>query len=117
MINSSLIEKYFSGSLSEDELLEFKQLYEFNHEFKKEIDFLKNLKTVAETEDAEQFKNTLQDFESEIFKKKLNIFSKWQKPLAATAAVLAIAFLLPIFGHLKQMKLHYLPLIFNLQKT
>ncbi|MCB0466198.1 MAG: hypothetical protein KDC78_11090 [Aequorivita sp.] len=62
MVDSILIEKYFSGNLSEEELLEFEKRYENNTEFRQEIDFLKNLKAVSKAEDTQQFKATLQRF-------------------------------------------------------
>ena len=92
MIDSTLIEKYFSGSLSDDEHLEFETLYKNNSEFKQEVDLLKNIKTVSEREDAEQFKATLQGFEFDISKKHSPNFFKLLKPFAAIAAILLIAF-------------------------
>lgn len=98
MIDSELIEKYFSGSLSEGELLEFEQLYKNNIAFKQEVDFLKNIKTIAETEDSEQFKAALQDFESEINNSsQSSMFSRWLKPLTAMAAILIIGLFISFF--------------------
>ncbi|MCB0455326.1 MAG: tetratricopeptide repeat protein [Aequorivita sp.] len=97
MVDSILIEKYFSGNLSEEELLEFEKRYENNTEFRQEIDFLKNLKAVSKAEDTQQFKATLQRFESEAPKKQTPSLSNWLKPLTAAAAVLVIALAISFF--------------------
>lgn len=96
MVDSILIEKYFSGNLSEEELLEFEKRYENNTEFRQEIDFLKNLKTVSKTEDTQAFKTTLKGFESD-YKKQTPSLSNWLKPLTAAAAVLIIALTISFF--------------------
>lgn len=92
MINNELIERYYSGSLSKKELLEFENLYKSNPEFKKEVDFYKNIATVSAIIDAEQFKTTLQSFEVEISKKNNFVLTKQLKPLMAIAAVFIIGF-------------------------
>lgn len=90
-INETLIEKYFSKQLSEAELLEFEKEYQSNADFKEEIDFLKSLQSVSETEDNAQFKTQLTSYEAEFSKKPHPIFTRWLKPLIAVAAILIVA--------------------------
>jgi tetratricopeptide (TPR) repeat protein len=90
MKNSKLIETYFSNKLSEDELLEFQDLYKNNPEFKQEIDFLNDLKLVSERVDDAEFKKQLETYESAFSNKQKSPFSKWLKPLIAMAAVLIV---------------------------
>ncbi|HLV39967.1 hypothetical protein [Xanthomarina sp.] len=97
MNNSKLIALYFSNKLSEDELLEFKDLYETNPEFKLEVDFLENVKSVSEKEDDAEFKKQLARFEAEFIKAEKSPVSKWLRPLISVAAVLLIALSLQIF--------------------
>ena len=97
MNNSKLIALYFSNKLSEDELLEFKNLYENNPEFKLEVDFLENVKSVSEKEDDAEFRKQLASFETEFIKAEKSPVSKWLRPLISVAAVLLIALSLQIF--------------------
>lgn len=90
MTNNDLIDKYFSGGLSYNELLEFEKLYESDTEFKEEMDFLKNIRKVSEKEDSIRFKSTLQGFESEISGRKTPVLLPWIKPLIGAAAVIVI---------------------------
>lgn len=111
MINQTLIEKYFSKRLTPNESLEFKRRYETDSEFKQEVDFLKDLKSVAATEDDVQFKNQLKSYESEISKPKKITTSTWLKPLIAVAAlvfvVLSITFLMNDSYDENQLFSHY----------
>lgn len=91
MNNSKLIELYFSNNLSEVQLLEFKTLYENNLEFKQEVDFLIDLKSVSEKEDDAEFKKQLATYESEFSNSRKSLLAKWLKPLTAVAALLVIA--------------------------
>jgi tetratricopeptide (TPR) repeat protein len=91
MITNTLIEKYFSGSLTKKEHLDFEKLYNSDSEFKNEVDFLKNIKRVSEKEDDNKFRNELKTFESEFISKNKNPLVKWLKPFIAVAAVLLIA--------------------------
>ncbi len=90
MINETLIEKYFSKKISEVELLEFKNLYENDEEFKNEVDFLKNIQLASEGEDSSRFKSKLQCYESEFVKEKKPHSPRWLKPLLAVAAIFII---------------------------
>ncbi|SFZ89414.1 hypothetical protein SAMN05428642_101251 [Flaviramulus basaltis] len=92
MNNSKLIENYFSRTLTKIELEEFNSLYKNNSEFKLEVDFLKNLKTVSEKEDDSNFKSKLKGFEEEVSSKKVRKNKLWKKPLTIGAAILLIAF-------------------------
>ncbi|MFV0593269.1 MAG: CDC27 family protein [Draconibacterium sp.] len=91
MLNNNLIDKYFSGSLSENELFEFEKLCENDPEFKQEVDFLESIKKVAGKEDSMHFKSTLRSFESEISQKHSVWVRPWFKPLISVAAVFVIA--------------------------
>ena len=90
MINETLIEKYFSERLTKEESLEFKNLYDTDTNFKQEVDFLKDIKSVSETEDDAQFKQQLASFESEYSIQNKSSSNKWLKPLIAVAALLVI---------------------------
>lgn len=97
MNNSKLIEKYFSNQLSEIERLEFNGLYTTDPEFKKEVDFLNNVKSVSEKEDDAQFKKHLRTYEAEFSTKKKRKSKQWLKPLYAVAAILLIALSINLF--------------------
>lgn len=97
MIDKTLIEKYFSNRLTEAELKMFKTLYSSDIEFKKEVEFLKNIKTVSEKEEDAQFKDQLNTYESEFSSKGKVLLKKWIKPLVAVAAILLIAFCIQFF--------------------
>lgn len=90
MTNETLIENYFSKRLTPDESLEFEKRYKTDFDFKQEVDFLKDLKSVAATEDDEQFKKQLKSYESEIYKTSKNTTSTWLKPLIAVAALVFV---------------------------
>ncbi|SDG90996.1 tetratricopeptide repeat protein [Winogradskyella thalassocola] len=92
MTNETLIEKYFSKRLTTDESLEFQTLYDTNPSFKQEVDFLKAVKTVSETEDDAQFKKQLESYESEYSKQHKKTITKWIKPLITAAAIVLIVF-------------------------
>lgn len=96
-INETLIEKKFSNDLTEAELLEFKKLYETNDAFKQEVDFLKNVQRVSETEDDALFRNQLTTYETEISPKKVFLNSKWIKPFSAIAAIFIITISISLF--------------------
>ncbi|MDP5081296.1 MAG: hypothetical protein NWP87_01480 [Winogradskyella sp.] len=91
MINESLIEKYFSRTLTYNESLEFEKRYNTDDNFKQEVDFLKDVNSVSKIEDDLRFKNQLASYESEAKQKEKNIPKKWLKPLIAVAAILAIS--------------------------
>ena len=90
MTNETLIEKYFSRSLTPNETLEFNTRYENDNNFKQEINFLKNIKLASETEDDLQFKKQLVAHEAEYSESKQHKSFKWVKPLVAAAAVILI---------------------------
>ncbi|HUH27311.1 hypothetical protein [Gelidibacter sp.] len=90
-INEKLLENFFSNNLTEAELQEFDNQYATDKDFKKEVDFLKNVRVVSETEDHELFKNQLANYETEISPKKASLNAKWLKPMAALAAILIVA--------------------------
>ncbi|MCK0114590.1 tetratricopeptide repeat protein [Gelidibacter sp. F63206] len=96
-INETLIEKYFSKNLTEVELLEFNKLYKTDENFKQEVDFLKNVQAVAETEDDILFRSQLAAYETEISPKKVVSKSKWLKPISAIAAIFIIAISISFF--------------------
>jgi len=95
MIDNSLIEKYFSNCLSNEELKEFESLYNNNVEFKKEVDFLANIKIVSGLEDNESFKTTLKSFESQ--KKHKNLFSINPYTITTVAAILIIGLFISFY--------------------
>lgn len=97
MIDNSIIEKFFSNSLTEDELLEFKNQYNSNPEFKKEVKFLESLKVVSGHEDDKAFKATLKGFEVEASKKHRTLFSKKLYPIITVAAILTIGLFISIY--------------------
>ncbi len=98
MIHSTLIEKYFSGSLNKTELLEFEKLYKNDSEFKKEVDVLKDIKIVSEKEDGNKFRNELKSFESEFLNKSKVSLKKWLNPFSAVAAIILIIFSIQFFS-------------------
>lgn len=91
-INEKLIEKYFSNQLSKSEMIEFKKHYETDADFKQEVDFLKNIQAVSETEDHALFKKQLATYETEISPKKASLKSNLLKPIVAIAAIMIVAF-------------------------
>ena len=97
MIENSLIEKFFSNSLKENELLEFKKQYNTNDEFKKEVDFLKNIKVVSGVEDDEAFRSTLKGFELEVPNKHKTLFSNKVYVISTVAAILTIGLFISIY--------------------
>jgi len=97
MIHIALIEKYFSNKLSDKERVQFNSLYENNIEFKAEVDFLKNVKSVSEKEDSAQFKKQLASYESKFQKKQTSPFAKWIKPIYAVAAIFLIGLSIHFF--------------------
>lgn len=97
MNHTNLIEKYFSKKLTEIELEEFDALYKNNPVFKDEVDFLNNVKTVSEKEDADNFKSQLKVFEEEAISKKVRNKNAWIKPFAAIAAIFLIALTVVFF--------------------
>ncbi|RXJ43788.1 tetratricopeptide repeat protein [Gelidibacter gilvus] len=89
-INETLIEKYFSKQLSEVELVEFKNQYKTDQDFKAEVDFLKNIQYVSEAEDDAQFKSQLGSYESEFKDNQKSKSPRRLKPMIAVAALLLI---------------------------
>jgi tetratricopeptide (TPR) repeat protein len=101
MIDSTLIEKYFSNKLTDAELKMFNALYSSDIEFKNEVNFLKNIKAVSEKEDTTEFKNKLNTYESELSSKNKILYAKWVKPLVAIAAIFLIAFCVQFFWNIE----------------
>jgi len=97
MTNETLIEKYFSKRLTTDESLEFQKLYDTNPNFKQEVDFLKTVRTVTETEDDAQFKKQLESYESEYIPEEKSTTKTWLKPLIAAAGLILIMFSINFF--------------------
>ncbi|WP_458628595.1 tetratricopeptide repeat protein [Winogradskyella sp. PC D3.3] len=97
MINETLIEKYFSKRLTTDESLEFQRLYDTDADFKQEVDFLKAVRTVTETEDDAQFKQQLESYESEYIQEEKKPTKPWLKPLIAAAGLILIMFSINFF--------------------
>lgn len=91
MKHQELIEKYFSDALTQDEQKTFDALYIEGGEFKKEVDFLKDLKKVSETKDTATFRSTLKSFENGTADKKPNLIKTYWKPLTAIAAIFIVA--------------------------
>jgi len=61
-----LLEKYIRGTLNSAEEDAFMNLLLTDEEFKREVDFAKDLRLVAEIEDDERFRSLLKGFEREI---------------------------------------------------
>ncbi|EPR73340.1 hypothetical protein ADIWIN_1771 [Winogradskyella psychrotolerans RS-3] len=97
MINETLIEKYFSKSLTPNETLEFNTRYENDSNFKQEVDFLENIKLVSETEDDAQFKKQLAAQEAEYPDPEKSVTFKWLKPLIAAAGLILIILSINLF--------------------
>lgn len=87
-----LIEKYFTGKITAEESLEFKKRYISDPEFKQEVDFYKNVKKVAGAVDDENFKVTLQCFESEFSRRRSIRPTDRIRTFIAIAAVFVIGF-------------------------
>ena len=86
-----LIEKYFSGVLTQGEQQMFDSLYQKDIEFRKEVDFLKDVKKVSENTDTITFRNTLKGFENETAYNRNGLIKTYWKPISAIAAILIIA--------------------------
>ncbi|WOD44627.1 tetratricopeptide repeat protein [Hwangdonia lutea] len=91
MIDETLIEKYFSKRLTTEESKEFEKRYNSDGQFKKQVDFLMDLKSVTEFEDDAQFKKQLTAYETEITPQQKRSTIKWLKPLIAVAALVIVA--------------------------
>lgn len=92
MMDKILIEKYFTGKITAEESLEFKKRYISDPEFKQEVDFYKNVKKVAGAVDDENFKVTLQCFESEFSRRRSIRPTDRIRTFIAIAAVFVIGF-------------------------
>ncbi|WP_179318361.1 tetratricopeptide repeat protein [Winogradskyella helgolandensis] len=101
MSNETLIEKYFSKSLTPNEALEFDKLYESDSDFKKDVDFLKKVKLVSEKEDDLQFKSQLKSYEDDYSEHDKKTTHKWLKPLIAAAGLILIMLSLNFFMNSK----------------
>lgn len=88
--NETLIEKYFSKQLSASEFQDFEKKYDTDEDFRAEVDFLKDIQYVSETEDDSQFKKQLSSYETEFSKNKPIKSSKWLKSIIGIAAVVLI---------------------------
>jgi len=88
MKNQKLIENYLSRTLSAEDTVTFNELLQSDVDFKKEVQFYKDLQKVTEFEDGVAFKKQLQQFESEFQPKKSN-YTKW---LAAASIAILIGF-------------------------
>jgi len=65
MSQEQLIEKYFQGTLSKEEALEFNSLYDNNDQFKAEVQWQKKLANAIAQTEKETFKSKLEEFEQE----------------------------------------------------
>ena len=97
MTNKTLLENYFSNQLDEKQVEAFEALYQSDIDFKQEVDFLNNLKAVAENEDTNQFKSLLTSFEVHNSTTNKNNFPKWMKYAAAIAAIFIVAISVNLF--------------------
>lgn len=91
MINETRIEKYFSQQLSEAELLEFEKQYDTDDAFKREVDFLNNIRSVAKNEEDIKFKNQLASYETEFIMHEKSNSPRRLRILLTLAALLIIA--------------------------
>jgi len=83
MKSESLIVKFFENTLSPEELTEFNELMDNNEDFRKEVEFQKELKEVILLSDRENIKQELKAIEPGARKSK---FKMW--PIAASFVVL-----------------------------
>lgn len=87
MKNEELIDKYFTNSLSPQEQLLFNEYLQNDEEFKSEFLFQKDLKAVVASNQREDLKKTLQNFEKKI-QNRAPIFKLPKKWLVAASICL-----------------------------
>jgi hypothetical protein len=74
MKNQELLEKYFSNSLSNEELNLFNKLLREDEDFREEYLFQKDLKNALLAGQRKELKSTLQGFQKDLTKKKKTFF-------------------------------------------
>jgi len=98
MENHSLIDKYFGGTLTDQERIEFDRLMESDSAFLQEVEFQRNLQQVIEVEQKQEQKKVLESIEAklsskhgevEIGRDSRSILSKRNWLVAASIALLA----------------------------
>lgn len=88
MERETFLEKYIQGELTEKERQEFDALVKDDADFRREVEFHTNLKKVTESEDDDNFRTMLTDFESEARMEKSSTKKIPVKWLAAASIVL-----------------------------
>ncbi len=90
MERETLLEKYLQGELSPTERSEFDALLNSDANFKGEVQFHNDLKSVTEAEDDDQFREMLSDFESEARMEKPSVKRFPVKWLVAASILLVV---------------------------
>ncbi|WP_299319204.1 hypothetical protein [uncultured Maribacter sp.] len=87
MDKEQLLLKYFDGSLTPDEKVNFNQFLESDAEFKTQFEFEKDVKSVVRKTENNSFKKMLQGFESELSGAPSQEKQNFWKPLSIAASI------------------------------
>ncbi|KSA15358.1 tetratricopeptide repeat protein [Maribacter dokdonensis] len=87
MDKEQLLLKYFEGSLTADEKVNFNQFLESDAEFKMQFEFEKNVKSVVRKIENDSLKKKLQGFESELSGAPSQNQQNFWKPLRIAASI------------------------------
>ncbi|APQ19309.1 hypothetical protein A9200_01395 [Maribacter hydrothermalis] len=87
MDKEELVLKYFDGSLTEEEKVVFDQLVESDAEFKSQVEFEKDVKSVIRNKENDSHKKKLQGFESELSGGSTQKNRTFWKPLSIAASI------------------------------
>ena len=87
MTNPELIDRYFEGSLTDEERKKFEELLEVDPDFKEEFLFQKDLKAVIEDNKRKELKTYLQEVEGKMSNKIVLPFIKREWLVAASLAL------------------------------
>ncbi len=90
MERETLLEKYLHGELTAKERSEFDALLNSDADFKEEVQFHTDLKSVTEAEDDDQFREMLSDFESKARMEKPSVKRFPVKWLVAASILLVV---------------------------
>ncbi|WP_430428187.1 tetratricopeptide repeat protein [Maribacter litoralis] len=82
-----LLLKYFDGSLTADEKVNFNQFLESDAEFRTQFEFEKDVKSVVRKTENDSLKKTLQGFESELSDVPSQKKQNFWKPLSIAASI------------------------------
>lgn len=106
MDKETLIERYFEGTLNDEEQIEFNKLIAEDVDFKKDVDFQKNVKVSIALHERSQLKEKLAGFEVELKNKKQFLSSrKWLSVAAVFLVFISVGYLF-LFDSSKEVDLY-----------